>query len=895
MNKSGRIVFLAVACLLIGGICFFYTLRAVASYRPADTTALENALAMPGVFVAAHADIAGLKSMQSAFYGVADPQALSSALIGSHKHLADLLESQRVAPGDSLSGFVGVIGVGTGGMFHALVLTGQFDVSRWQAAIRAAFAAKPVSANGRTWLEVMLQNDDTCSSSGPFAVDVSPSRLVVAEPSVMPALLSNLERNSAAVTDIAGWQAFKKGKLVSVALLVPQSAPMAIDQPLFKMLAAAMALKATSLDMLFLGASTRLLPTPGIVLESELHSANPEWLQQTAATITAALDTAFAGEKVKALPALAAIRSAVFTAVTRDRLSIWTVLDRHTVQNLSSVAQEGVQLIFGGMAPVSSNTAAARESVTPAKELPVYQTELSGAALLPYKATFLNDAPDAVAGPFGVTIAANRISDRDPDAIEVELDIRSSAIPNLGEEFMHQSADTAIAMVSLTGATDAGGMSVLRVETCGTDRNDMPAALQPRDTLVDGKNGFEKAMALQGIQKIRLAPHVAASTVKRISGTIDLSLPVKVHMAVIAAPLSGQVVQTGDVRMLFKESGPREISYDISGRMPYVLAVRAVNDRHEYLSGSASGMGHLWGEGQSVNRQFSGTVAQVEVWVVDAVEKKSYPFTLTSAEPTFTTTSGATPYSATVTSAKEVESLPHAPDCKNDEVKADAAPLTLCVKNIAPAWNGVRASLRVNVPRHPAFTGNLSAVEVRLESLQAGSSTQPVPFRESAFAALRETGNPPMLSDAYLTVGNTGGYEALRGRTITGATGQVIVRLPRAFERLSFDLSQLGVERTAANGLKATLKEISRGSLRLQLEGPRESVVQIIAADANNQLLATSSESITRDLHDPNAWAVSLNVSAKPRYVHVIYASRVETITRPFAVTLGHTAESSPK
>jgi hypothetical protein len=160
---------------------------------------------------------------------------------------------------------------------------------------------------------------------------------------------------------------------------------------------------------------------------------------------------------------------------------------------------------------------------------------------------------------------------------------------------------------------------------------------------------------------------------------------------------------------------------------------------------------------------------------------------------------------------------------------------------------------------------------------------------------LRETGNPPMLSDAYLTVGNTGGYEALRGRTITGATGQVIVRLPRAFERLSFDLSQLGVERTAANGLKATLKEISRGSLRLQLEGPRESVVQIIAADANNQLLATSSESITRDLHDPNAWAVSLNVSAKPRYVHVIYASRVETITRPFAVTLGHTAESSPK
>jgi hypothetical protein len=152
-----------------------------------------------------------------------------------------------------------------------------------------------------------------------------------------------------------------------------------------------------------------------------------------------------------------------------------------------------------------------------------------------------------------------------------------------------------------------------------------------------------------------------------------------------------------------------------------------------------------------------------------------------------------------------------------------------------------------------------------------------------------------MLSDAYLTVSNTGGYEALSGHTITGATGQVIIRLPRAFERLSFDVSQLGAQRAAGNGLTATLKEISRGSLRLQLEGPRESVVQIIAADANNQLLATSNESITRDLHDPNAWAVSLNVSAKPRYVHVIYASRVETMRKPFAVTLGHAVESSTK
>jgi hypothetical protein len=52
--------------------------------------------------------------------------------------------------------------------------------------------------------------------------------------------------------------------------------------------------------------------------------------------------------------------------------------------------------------------------------------------------------------------------------------------------------------------------------------------------------------------------------------------------------------------------------------------------------------------------------------------------------------------------------------------------------------------------------------------------------------------------------------------------------------------------------------------------------------------LHSSNESITRDFHDANAWAVSLNVSAKPRYVHVLYASRVETIRKPFAVTLGH-------
>jgi hypothetical protein len=37
------------------------------------------------------------------------------------------------------------------------------------------------------------------------------------------------------------------------------------------------------------------------------------------------------------------------------------------------------------------------------------------------------------------------------------------------------------------------------------------------------------------------------------------------------------------------------------------------------------------------------------------------------------------------------------------------------------------------------------------------------------------------------------------------------------------------------------------------------------------------------------------DVSAKPRYVHVLYASRVETIGKPFAVTLGPVIESSTK
>jgi hypothetical protein len=54
-------------------------------------------------------------------------------------------------------------------------------------------------------------------------------------------------------------------------------------------------------------------------------------------------------------------------------------------------------------------------------------------------------------------------------------------------------------------------------------------------------------------------------------------------------------------------------------------------------------------------------------------------------------------------------------------------------------------------------------------------------------------------------------------------------------------------------------------------------VVYITAADENNQPLATSNESITRNVHDPNdAWAVSLNVSAKPRYIEPrVSAARV--------------------
>ncbi len=210
-------------------------------------------------------------------------------------------------------------------------------------------------------------------------------------------------------------------------------------------------------------------------------------------------------------------------------------------------------------------------------------------------------------------------------------------------------------------------------------------------------------------------------------------------------------------------------------------------------------------------------------------------------------------------------------------------PFQLCPLNLGAQMGLLHGQIAVRAPGHPAFAGNLSALEIEIESVQVAETDERLPHAWRTYATLSDAYGEDRLEDSVWFSAEAS--DALSGMTPIGLQGRLVVRLPTELGHLTLDVSELGNRGTHDSGLDVRLVGVHGGELELDLAGPRDRIVQFVPRDEDGNALATNNVRIEAS-DDPERWRGTMAVSGRPATLDVVFAAQQERLDYPFELSI---------
>ena len=144
---------------------------------------------------------------------------------------------------------------------------------------------------------------------------------------------------------------------------------------------------------------------------------------------------------------------------------------------------------------------------------------------------------DTVSGPFGIQLSAVELSDQDDAGLELTLTATHRGIPNLGDGKQR-------VQLYVESVTDAQGNELMREETCGKERNMLPADID--------QSHFNNSR--KGEKTVRLKTSASQADIHRIRGRVELLLPVNTESIQLASLDQEQSIDRDGVRVVVQQS-----------------------------------------------------------------------------------------------------------------------------------------------------------------------------------------------------------------------------------------------------------------------------------------------------------------------------------------------------
>ena len=879
------VILLVVVVAGAGGYLALQGRRLILSEEPVSLPAIEHALADDSLLGLAYLDIAAVSRLDRLLIGKRDAAALPDPLVDPYS-----VVSRLNAKGIALSQIVDVLIVGglrgKEGPEVAGVALGRFDPAQMASILRQTYLVE--SDDGL--LVMRHRSTATCETSRPFAVHITPERVVFGSLAAATKLLARLDRGAPAAVDLEAWTSYRKDKLAAASTLVPVAeiiAGLTTRQPLAAMVLTRAEQELQSLQVVSAGVILETVP-PSVTLEGHIESKNTAWIDKIEAAYRDG-STKLASGAGKDLPSLTQLASALTVTSQNQRLTGRLKIDEGTVETFKQLPQEALRLMFSGFGAQTAPEprAAPKERLLDPGQLVRYRPSHSVDEL----GVFDQEAhsffqADTTTGPIGVRIKSVSLLEDDPAVIEYVLEVEGGPIPNLPEDFHHKVKGRGAGEIRVNAVRDGNGRNLLREETCGPDRNDAPAILNSDKSFSHNAGRTTTTLNLKGEKSVRLATGVTLNEVASMEGTVRLRMATTTETVRIVVPSADQVYSDHGLRVQFKESKPGEISYNLSGETDRLLALRALNGSGQYLNGggvaSSSGFGS---PGRSVSRDFQGQIATVELVVAKAVDAREFAFRIDGALPAskdlFLSDYHRVSVGTTTAFRERHGQRRLASKCGQGRKAFDLAPYQICFREVASYFGNIkRVSLDLRVPQDPVIRDNLSAVELRIDQLETGDDTV-VEFPVGGFETFSNPTDEHSFSQSFFLDGDA--PEGFDASSVTALTGRVRLRIPTTIENLSLNATILSSAEVGPT--KVRLTGYRDGVARIEIDGPRERLVQILATKAEGKPVAAIVQRIEQ-IEETGLWQADLLLGDKPSEFIVRVATEQDIIETPFRINL---------
>lgn len=835
--------------------------------QPETLLLTEDALATEALLALGSVNVAHAVRLESAFLGAPDTQAAGQRGLLDGSAFARF-KTAGIDPRDDLSQLVFAVYQGDSAKpAYALALLGRFDQQSLLSSLKDDYEVSAQKAGGWPVYQLREQDVDTCEWSDALSLYVSRGLILVTRPAHMPSLLDRLKQRAPAQRRLTRWREFRASQLGSLALFVPDESPDTgnplLQQPVDK----AHDTLGVFTEVYF-GLGFWPVPVRG---RFDLMLAGDD--SQAASRLAGVFQKAVDGSKrdwSEQMPTVARLYDALAVEAQDGTLRLSASVDREWFDTLAEIPREIINLISRrtGLRLKSASGAAPEERID---ENPVHFAPAIDADSLPaYEAEppFLAEA-DAVSGPFGIRLSAVELGDRPDERLQLTVSGVHRGIPNLGRAKER-------VQLRLEHVTDADGNELLREESCGRERNSVPANLD--DPHFKG--------SFKGEKTVRLRAGVHHADVASIAGRVDLLLPVQTETLKLDSIAEEITVDRDDFRVALQRTGDDTLSYKVYGDARRLLAVRGLNAAGQPLShaGSMSG-GFLFGEGRSVSQSFAGKVVSAELVLATQDVKKSFPFVLENLRPKPTATESrhepvtVEPYSLTQLE-RDFSSTPLLPDGSGEVLaQAPAGPFRLALTRLDQSLFGLSTAFTLVAPPVPGLTDNLSAVVLEVSSVENAVGDNLVtgaPHYEAV--RLQRDWQDDSLLQARAAVR----FEDRPEESVARIKGKVRLSLPRRLDSVSIDAAEVGTRVNAA-GESVTLRRLDDKGFSLDFGVRRPAVVAVNAYNASGESIWVPHPALSRV---DERWVGVFPTHGGVARIELMLAGELEEAQFPFEFSL---------
>jgi hypothetical protein len=751
---------------------------------------------------------------------------------------------------------------------YALAVLGRFDRTKVLASLEGEYEVSHTPDVDPAVWNIRKQDVDTCEWSQPWSVYISDGLLLAADPGRLPSLLDRLGRQSPAQRDLARWREFRATQVGSLALFVPEQAPQTgnpfMQQPVSQ---AHDALE--SFNEIYFGMGLWPLPFRAR-LEMMLAGDDPVAARATVTGWQAALQDSkqqWGGQ----LPTVARLHDAVSVSEAQGALLMQASVDRAWVEEAAKIPQELLGLMFSGtgMTMTSPGDAAAAPQERLDENPAQFQARLSPETLPLYRAEppFLPEA-DTVSGPFGIQLSAVELGEGEEAGLILTVSATHRGIPNLGDGKER-------VQLYVESITDAQGNELLRTETCGQDRNPLPAAV----------DSLHFSDSLRGEKRVRLKAGIRQADIHRIRGRVELLLPVSTENLQLAALEEEQRIDRDGLRIVLNRTATDTLAYKVYGDTRRLLAVRGLNAGAEHLSGTSSmSMGFLFGEGLSRSQSYAGEVASAELVLALSDVEKRFPFELAGTRPRVThNESIQAPARVPTYSLAELQrEFKRAPALPKDATDIKAGTVTgpfRVTLNSLQSFFGLQTGFKVYAPAVPGLAENLGALALEVTPVENAAGENLIGDQ-----AVREV---LQLSEDWQDRTRLQGQANLRLETraevsdIRTLKGRLHLQLPQAIRSVFIESMDVGT-RVGAGESAIILKRVDDKGFSLDFGASQPALLAVNAYNAAGDGLWVPHPTLeNRD----GRWLGRFDTHGNVARVELLLAGEREQQTFAFALT----------